>query len=187
MNEYYGVPSTPNSSFLQHYGVKGMKWGIRKAVERAYSRPRSPGFNRVREKLEAIQQKKIQKQIDEVQKAQTYGKTRKVRKMYEKASEHMEELNRRANRNYMRGQVDQNKESASNTFWWGEGYTKNKFARALNAADRFQDKRSLTNKGHAKAVRKRNAYADQMAKMFKGTAYGSQTKRAAKKKVRYQF
>ena len=186
MNEYYGVPSTPNSSFLQHYGVKGMKWGIRKAVERAYSRPRSPGYSRIKQKLEALQQRKIQKQIDKVQKAQTYGRTRKVRKMYEKASEHMDELNRRANRNYMRGQVDQNKESASNVMWWG-GLTANKDARILNAIDRHRDKKTISNKGHAKAVRKRNAYADQMAKMFKGTAYGSQTKRAAKKKVRYQF
>ncbi len=28
INEYYGNASTPNDSFLMHYGVKGMKWGV---------------------------------------------------------------------------------------------------------------------------------------------------------------
>lgn len=34
MSIYYGVPSTPNDSFLAHYGVKGMKWGVRRAIEK---------------------------------------------------------------------------------------------------------------------------------------------------------
>ena len=28
INEYYGNASTPNDSFLMHYGIKGMKWGV---------------------------------------------------------------------------------------------------------------------------------------------------------------
>lgn len=32
MNEYYGAPTTPASDYLAHYGVKGMKWGVRKAL-----------------------------------------------------------------------------------------------------------------------------------------------------------
>ena len=34
MNEYYGAPTTPTSDYLAHYGVKGMKWGVRKALEK---------------------------------------------------------------------------------------------------------------------------------------------------------
>ena len=30
-NEYYGVASTPTETYLAHYGIKGMKWGVRKA------------------------------------------------------------------------------------------------------------------------------------------------------------
>lgn len=34
MNEYYGVATTPTTDYLAHYGIKGMKWGVRKAIER---------------------------------------------------------------------------------------------------------------------------------------------------------
>ena len=185
MHEYYGIPS--QSDFFMHYGVKGMKWGIRKAVERTGYRQRSPGYSRIRQKLEDLQQKKIQKQINKVQKARAFGKIRKVRRMYDKASEHLNELDKNANRTYNRAQVDQNKDMAHDLFWWGEGMTKNKYVRYANWKDRRFNKKLTTNKGHAKAVRTRNAYADQMARMFKNTAYESQTKRAAKKKVHYQF
>lgn len=34
MNEYYGIASTPTDDFLAHYGIKGMKWGVRKAISK---------------------------------------------------------------------------------------------------------------------------------------------------------
>ena len=32
-NEYYGVASTPMDDYLAHYGIRGMKWGVRKALK----------------------------------------------------------------------------------------------------------------------------------------------------------
>ena len=31
-NEYFGVATTPMDNYLAHYGVRGMKWGVRKAI-----------------------------------------------------------------------------------------------------------------------------------------------------------
>ena len=38
MNEYYGVPTTPGDDYLAHYGVKGMKWGVRRALSKGGAR-----------------------------------------------------------------------------------------------------------------------------------------------------
>ncbi len=52
MNEYYGVPSTPTEDFLMHYGIKGMKWGVRKQIERVGNRrPHSKGYMDAEKKL----------------------------------------------------------------------------------------------------------------------------------------
>ena len=37
-NEYYGAASTPTEDFLAHYGVRGMKWGVRKAIQKGNDR-----------------------------------------------------------------------------------------------------------------------------------------------------
>lgn len=37
MNEYYGASTTSTEDFLAHYGVKGMKWGVRKMIDRRHA------------------------------------------------------------------------------------------------------------------------------------------------------
>lgn len=56
-NEYFGVPSTPTSDYLAHYGVLGMKWGIRRAakkgVDYSYKSHATKKYERLAEKLAA--------------------------------------------------------------------------------------------------------------------------------------
>jgi hypothetical protein len=56
-NEYYGAPSTPNENFLAHYGVKGMKWGVRKAVESGNSRRLDRQYAKAAKKLAKLEKR----------------------------------------------------------------------------------------------------------------------------------
>ncbi len=53
MAEYYGVTRT--SEYLMHYGVRGMRWGVRKAIERGNDRALSRQYLKARKKLERLQ------------------------------------------------------------------------------------------------------------------------------------
>lgn len=54
MNEYYGAPTTPTSDYLAHYGVKGMKWGVRKAIETGNQRLYSKHYQKAQKKLQRL-------------------------------------------------------------------------------------------------------------------------------------
>ena len=54
-NEYYGVATTPTSDFLAHYGVQGMKWGVRKAIDRGSDRALSRQYRKASKKLAKLQ------------------------------------------------------------------------------------------------------------------------------------
>ena len=56
-NEYYGVASTPSSDFLAHYGVKGMKWGVRKAIARGNKKALERHFRKSTKALAKLQDK----------------------------------------------------------------------------------------------------------------------------------
>ena len=52
MSEYYGV--TRSGSSLKHYGVRGMKWGVRKAIERGDRKMLDRNFRRAERKLKRL-------------------------------------------------------------------------------------------------------------------------------------
>lgn len=57
MSEYYGV-TTPTDDFIAHWGVKGMKWGIRKARPVGNGEaPKSLGYRRAERKLAKLEAK----------------------------------------------------------------------------------------------------------------------------------
>ena len=192
-NDYYAMPSTSKDGCLMHYGVKGMKWGVRKRIDPVgRCRPHSAGFKKVKDKLSQLSREN--REINKVQKAQAKGQKRKVRKAYEKAAEKLEQLSLDANRDYQRGQNSQMKEDQSRMFWWsddsgrltGLGLRGNMAVRAMNRVDGRKSRKLMSDKGHAKAVKVRNEYAKHMAKVFSGTAYSRQAKAAARKRIRVQ-
>lgn len=180
--KYYAIERS--DVHLAHYGVKGMKWGVRK-----WNNPvRSKGFYKAKRKLALLSEEN--RDIRKVQNAQANGRLRKVSKMYKKAQEKLEKLSNEANRDYQRGQNSQMKEDQSRMFWWsdnsrglaGLGLKQNKVVRLMNRIDGLKSKRLMSDKGHAKAVKRKNMYAKRMSKMFAGTAYDNSTRNAARKR-----
>lgn len=56
-NVYYGAPTTPTTDYLAHYGVKGMKWGVRKARESGSDRRMDREFRRAQKKLAKLEKR----------------------------------------------------------------------------------------------------------------------------------
>lgn len=59
-NEYYGMPTTPNDDYLAHYGIKGMKWGVRKAQSKygaAAERALSRQYSKAQRKLAKLEKR----------------------------------------------------------------------------------------------------------------------------------
>ena len=57
MNEYYGAPTTPGDDYLAHYGVKGMRWGVRKARELGSDAMLSRHYDKARRKLNKLNER----------------------------------------------------------------------------------------------------------------------------------
>lgn len=56
-NEYYGVASTPMDDFLAHYGVRGMKWGVRKALQNGNSKSLDRQYKKAAKKLAKLNER----------------------------------------------------------------------------------------------------------------------------------
>lgn len=56
-NEYYGVASTPMDDYLAHYGVKGMRWGVRKAIASGNVRRLGRQYAKAQKKLVKLEKR----------------------------------------------------------------------------------------------------------------------------------
>ena len=74
MAQYYAVERS--SEYLAHYGVRGMKWGVRKAIERGNSKKLARQYAKAKKKLAKLNDKAdINKQQSIAKK---YGKISKI-------------------------------------------------------------------------------------------------------------
>ena len=55
MDNYYGV--TRSEEYLAHYGIKGMKWGVRKAIESGSARRLNRQFQKAQKKLAKLEKR----------------------------------------------------------------------------------------------------------------------------------
>lgn len=56
-NEYYGAPTTPTTDYLAHYGIKGMKWGVRKARESGNAKAMSRAYRKAEKHLAKLEKR----------------------------------------------------------------------------------------------------------------------------------
>lgn len=172
MSEYYGIG--PSSDFFAHYGVKGMKWGVRKAIESGNSRALSRHYKRAANKLQRLSARSDRSVIDAAKKYNrkaivtdtavgglasglaTYG-----------LNSHLPPRERAILSLAMGGGM-----AAANAI--GGGITQARLHRMGSS------------KGHAKQVAKRKEFEKEMRKSFKGTEYAGQinkTKRDIQKNL----
>ncbi len=69
MSEYYGVATTPMDDYLAHYGVKGMKWGVRRAIASGNERRLGRQYAKAEKKLAKLEKRAAN--------AEKYGKRAK--------------------------------------------------------------------------------------------------------------
>lgn len=170
MAYYYAIERS--SEYLEHYGVKGMKWGVRKALAR--------------------------------------GDRAGLRRHYLKAAKKLGELSLNANRGIQQQRYAMAKRrmgagvtqsalgsaalSAGLSLTKGLGKKNAVINAAIGAAGGalggailnskgISAKHHISDRGHARAVEKRNQFAREMSNTFKGTLYGGKEQRKLQQQI----
>lgn len=158
LDEYYGSPIA-NSDFLMHYGVRGMKWGVRKALERGDSVRLSKAYHKAERKLAKLSlnanQDLQKKQWQSVKKSMAAGSVASAgisAGLTAAANSHLPLKERLLTA------------GAAGLAGAAGGLLLN----STGASSR----RYASDRGHQKAVEKRDQFAREMKSAFKGTKYG---------------
>ena len=227
MSEYYAVVRVSDS--LAHYGIKGMRWGVRKAIQRGNERVLSRQYQKAEKKLKKLSEKAdIEKQkaiakkynrraaiasgVGLVGLSALTGNKMVARRMAKDAITILP-LNKKSarkkrivgdgkgiykgeslgigpvgNSGYERIPVEGGKTSSRpNGFKSIEKIAKAVTVAGLGAAA-YQKGKSLaakyrtTNKGHAKAIAKRDSWKKEMRVAFNGTKYAGKSRSGRKLK-----
>ena len=74
MSEYYAV--VRSGDHLAHYGVKGMKWGVRKAIEKGNEKKLDRQYKKAQKKLEKLNKRADVNEQEKI--AEKYNKVSKI-------------------------------------------------------------------------------------------------------------
>ena len=160
--EYYGVATTPTDDFLAHYGVKGMKWGVRRARERHNARALSRHYNRAARKLEKLTTRTDKDFIAKV-------KRKSARQAPAQAA--LGGLASGLGTFAINSHVPLPQRAAFAGAVGGGMALANGIA---SGVENLTYRRMLSKKGHAKNTAKRKAFEKAMRESFKGTKYARQ-------------
>lgn len=169
--DYYGV--SPSSDFFAHYGVKGMKWGVRKAIANKDSKALSKQYSKALKKAKKLNTKaSVSKSQQEykgrMSDAAAAGLTGVVTAG---APLGFRALTRSLNKRVfgIHGLIPFDSETTPYvTTPIGAGLLG---LGAYQAGKAIAAKRRTTAKGHAKAVSKAKNWQTEMKSAFKGTKY----------------
>lgn len=172
MSEYYAV--VRSADHLAHYGVKGMKWGVRKAIMSGNRNALSRQYNKAARKLEKLTARTDKELI-------TKEKRQAARQA--PASALLGGLGSALATFGVNSHLPMNKRAAF------AGAVGGGMALANGLASGIQNltyRRMLSNKGHAKNTAKRKEFENAMRESFKGTEYQNEigkTKASINKKL----
>lgn len=160
MSEYYGTPAA-SSDFLAHYGVKGMKWGVRKAIEEggraATNRSLSRQYRKAERKLRKL----------------NYYSNRGIQGGRAGVNAAIAGLGAAGAAMLARSGNPISAIPAAAMGAWG-------------AADAIRLGRKATKAGHERVVKERNDFAKAMKKSFAGTGYAKKANEAVNAPATYQ-
>lgn len=157
MSEYYAV--IRSTDHLAHYGVKGMKWGVRKAIKNENAKALARHYKKANNKLAKL--KRDADVINSLSRKRDSGATIVGSTAPLAAGIGLPILAKKTNHKMS---IDEKALSAVNAAM-GAGLL------GIGVHDFIRGSKGSKSKGHKKAVEKVNSWQNEMKKTFKGTPY----------------